>query len=106
MTGVELPWRVPIVSAPLAGGASTPALAAAVSAAGGLGLVAGGYLSPDGLEDPLREMDGRTDDAYGINLFLPSAPGNDLAEVLRYREALMPSAKDIGVELGDPKYSD
>ncbi|WP_237072911.1 nitronate monooxygenase, partial [Mycobacterium tuberculosis] len=40
---------VPIVGAPMAGGPSTPALAAAVSNAGGLGFVAGGYLSADRL---------------------------------------------------------
>ena len=34
---------VPIVGAPLAGGPSTPALAAAVSEAGGLGFLAAGY---------------------------------------------------------------
>ncbi|MGA9679302.1 MAG: nitronate monooxygenase, partial [Mycobacterium sp.] len=38
---------VPIVGAPMSGGPSTPALAAAVSNAGGLGFVAGGYLSAE-----------------------------------------------------------
>jgi NAD(P)H-dependent flavin oxidoreductase YrpB (nitropropane dioxygenase family) len=37
---------VPIVGAPMAGGPGTPALAAAVSNAGGLGFLAGGYISP------------------------------------------------------------
>src|SRR5215207_4037639 len=37
----------PIVQAPLAGGASTPALAAAVSEAGGLGFLAAGYRDAD-----------------------------------------------------------
>ena len=36
--------ELPIVLAPLAGGPATPELAAAVSNAGGLGFVAGGYL--------------------------------------------------------------
>jgi nitronate monooxygenase len=35
--------EVPIVQAPLAGGPSTPELAAAVSDAGGLGFLAAGY---------------------------------------------------------------
>jgi nitronate monooxygenase len=35
----------PVVLAPLAGGPSTPELAAAVSNAGGLGFLASGYLS-------------------------------------------------------------
>ena len=35
----------PIIQAPMAGGPSTPELAAAVSDAGGLGFLAGGYLT-------------------------------------------------------------
>ena len=38
---------VPIVGAPMAGGPGSPALAAAVSNAGGLGFVPAGYLSAD-----------------------------------------------------------
>ena len=37
--------NVPIVLAPLAGGPTTPQLAAAVSEAGGLGFLAAGYLT-------------------------------------------------------------
>jgi NAD(P)H-dependent flavin oxidoreductase YrpB (nitropropane dioxygenase family) len=43
----------PIVLAPLAGGASTPELTAAVSEAGGLGFLASGYLAPESLEERL-----------------------------------------------------
>ena len=39
---------LPIVQAPMAGGPSTPALAAAVSEAGGLGFLGAGYLTPTG----------------------------------------------------------
>jgi nitronate monooxygenase len=42
---------VPIVLAPLAGGASTPRLAAAVSNAGGLGFLAAGYLTAAALAE-------------------------------------------------------
>ena len=37
--------RYPIIQAPMAGGASTPRLAASVSNAGGLGFLAAGYKS-------------------------------------------------------------
>ena len=46
---------VPIVQAPLAGGPSTPELAAAVSEAGGLGFVAAGYRTPDALRKDIAE---------------------------------------------------
>ena len=38
---------LPVIGAPLAGGPGTPALAAAVSDAGGLGFVATGYKPPE-----------------------------------------------------------
>ena len=41
----------PFVGAPMAGGPSTPALAAAVCAAGGLGQLAGAYLGVEALRD-------------------------------------------------------
>ena len=40
-------FDVPVVQAPMAGGPSTPALAAAVSNAGGLGFLAAGYKTPE-----------------------------------------------------------
>ena len=50
----------PIVLAPLGGGPSTPALAAAVSEAGGLGTLAGAYLTPDALADQLAALQAGT----------------------------------------------
>jgi NAD(P)H-dependent flavin oxidoreductase YrpB (nitropropane dioxygenase family) len=55
-----LPSDLPFVQAPMAGGPSTPELAAAVASAGGFGFVAGGYLSPVALRDAI---DARTDHA-------------------------------------------
>ena len=40
---------IPVVGAPMAGGPSTPALAAAISEAGGLGFVAAGYKTSQGV---------------------------------------------------------
>ena len=46
----------PIVQAPLAGGASTPELAAAVSGAGGLGFLAAGYKTADAVAQAMDAM--------------------------------------------------
>lgn len=46
----------PIVQAPMAGGVSTPKLAAAVSNSGGLGFLAAGYKSARELEQEITEM--------------------------------------------------
>ena len=62
----------PFIGAPMAGGPSTPELAAAVCEAGGLGQLAGAYL---GVED-LRAQIGRTRELtsrpFGVNLFVPT----------------------------------
>src|SRR4051812_31234483 len=71
--------EVPIVLAPLAGGPSTPELAAAVCNGGGLGFLAGGYLTAGALAErigALRELTGRP---FGVNLFVPSKPADPSA---------------------------
>jgi nitronate monooxygenase len=63
--------RLPIVLAPMAGGPSTPRLAAAVSEAGGLGSLAGAMLPPADLRAAIRETRALTDRPFAVNLFAP-----------------------------------
>jgi len=63
--------RLPIIQAPMAGGPSTPELAAAVSNAGGLGSVAGAMLTPDELRTTIRRTRALTDAPFAVNLFAP-----------------------------------
>src|SRR3954451_1785535 len=63
---------VPIVQAPLAGGASTPELAAAVSGAGGLGFIADGYRTPDALADDVARTRELTDRPVRVKVFAPT----------------------------------
>lgn len=72
----------PVVGAPMAGGPSTVALAAAVSGAGGLGVLAGANLAVDVLAGRVRELrESLGQRSFGVNLFLPTAepPLLDLA---------------------------
>ena len=62
--------RFPLVQAPMAYNAP-PALAAVVSAAGGLGSIAGAPLSPDELRAAIREVREKTDRPFAVNLFAP-----------------------------------
>ena len=66
--------RVPIIQAPMAGGPSTPRLAAAVSDAGALGSVAGALLGPDDLGAAIRETRQLTSRPFAVNLFAPLPP--------------------------------
>jgi nitronate monooxygenase len=97
--------EVPIIQAPMAGGPSTPELTAAVSQAGGYGFIAAGYLSADQLRETITATRKLTDSAFGVNLFMPSTPG-DPNEVARYASILQPEAQRLGVELGDPIWDD
>lgn len=99
-------WDGPIVLAPLAGGPSTPALAAAVSNAGGLGFLAGGYLTPDQLDARLEALAASTDRPYGVNLFCPPPASGDAAAIGAYRDVLRPLAAAAGVELGEARFDD
>jgi nitronate monooxygenase len=56
----------------MGGGPSTPALVAAVSEAGGLGSLAGGYLSPDRLRADIRAVREATSEPFAVNLFIPT----------------------------------
>lgn len=90
---------VPIICAPMAGGPSTPELAAAVSNAGGLGFVPSGYLSPKATEELLDKTRELTPHPFGLNIFVPSPDPVDHAAVAAYRERLLPAAEAAGVDL-------
>lgn len=98
--------RHPVVAAPMAGGPSTPALAAAVSAAGGLGFLAGGYLTPEALRDQIRQVRAATGARFGANLFVPGPPPIDpaafSAALATYARRIQPEAERLGAKLGDP----
>jgi len=64
-----------VILAPMAGGAGTPALAAAVSAAGGLGSLGAAYLSPGQIEAAAAEVRRATDRPFAVNLFVGGAAG-------------------------------
>jgi nitronate monooxygenase len=101
-----LPSRLPIIAAPMAGGPSTPELAAAVSDAGGLGFVAAGYLTADAFDDQLSAVEALTDRPYGVNLFLPSPRTEDLTAIGAYRHRLEPLAERLGTTPGEPRWED
>ncbi len=105
---------VPVVAAPMAGGPSTWRLAAAVSAAGGLGMLAGGARPVPLLVEDVAALRQATDAPFGVNLFVPdpantaipaerSAPGSEArrrraADVAAYRSSLLAEAARLGLD--------
>jgi nitronate monooxygenase len=100
---VSLPSELPIVQAPMAGGPSTPELAAAVAVAGGFGFVAAGYLSVEGVQEAIARTRVLTGAPFGVNLFVPSEPG-DREQIAAYALALQPDADRLDVALGEPRW--
>lgn len=96
----------PIVQAPLAGGPSTPALAAAVSAAGGLGFLATGYKPVDSVEAELAAVRAATDAPFGVNVFAAGGAPAAVGEIERYAAALRADSERLGVALGTPRFDD
>ncbi len=98
--------EIPVVQAPLAGGPSTPELAAAVSNAGGLGFVAAGYLSGPALAEQIRRTRELTDRPFGVNLFVLHEEPVDESAIADYAGQLAGEAERYGVVLGEPRYDD
>lgn len=96
----------PILVAPMAGGPSTPELAAAGSEAGGLGFVAAGYLSADVFAQRLTATRQLTTQPIGVNLFAPQPSALRPGDIDRYIAALSGEAQRYGVALGEPKFND
>ncbi|WP_037675688.1 nitronate monooxygenase [Streptomyces griseus] len=106
----------PIVQAPMAGGVSVPQLAAAVCEAGGLGFLAAGYKTADGMYQEIKQLRSLTSRPFGVNLFMPqpeypgastgstgaanAAPPSGAVEV--YAHQLAGEAAWYETELGDP----
>ncbi|MFJ9904138.1 nitronate monooxygenase [Streptomyces sp. NPDC101152] len=92
----------PIVQAPMAGGVSVPALAAAVCEAGGLGFLAAGYKTADGMYQEIKQLRSLTGRPFGVNLFMPQPEYADQGAVDIYRHQLAGEATWYDTELGDP----
>jgi nitronate monooxygenase len=97
---------VPIVAAPMAGGPSTPALAAAVSNAGGLGFVAGGYVSAEQFANDIAAARAATTGPIGANLLVPQPSVADWMHLEYYADELEEVADYYRVEVGYPQYGD
>lgn len=89
---------IPIIQAPMLG-ASGPAMALAVSQAGGLGSLAAGALAPEEIIDQIAALKAATDRPFGVNLLIvrPAAP--EPAKVAEALERLAPWHDRLGIDL-------
>jgi nitronate monooxygenase len=98
----------PILKAPMACGTDTVELVAAVSAAGGLGILGALMLSPEALRAAIRAIRALTDRPFGVNLIAhpPEPERGDVAAVraffARYRAELGLPPADGEIALPPP----
>jgi nitronate monooxygenase len=90
----------------MAGGPSTPALAAAVSNAGGLGFLASGMVSAEDLAEAIIAARKLTSGPLGVNLFVPQQPMSTTEHLNAFAAALEREAERYGVALGVPRHDD
>src|SRR5262245_34968517 len=91
----QLSLTHPIIQAPMAGGATTAELVAAVGDAGGLGCLGVAYSTPAQITELVCAVRARTARPFGINLFAPIPapeaprdPGPALARLAPYHAEL------------------
>ncbi|UVJ38459.1 nitronate monooxygenase family protein [Arthrobacter sp. CJ23] len=106
-------FGTPLIAAPMAGGTSTPRFVEAVHAAGGLGFLAAGYKTVEGMAAEIRAV--RASGArFGVNVFVPDAgllagaaagPGGR-AVLEAYRTALLPEGRRYGVAIPELRLDD
>lgn len=107
MSGLDLrELAVPIIVAPMAGGPSTPELAAAGTNAGGLGFVPAGYLAAEIFAERIVKARKLTTGPVGANLFAPQPSAGTPAAIEAYAAALATETKRYGVALGEPRFDD
>lgn len=75
----------PILSAPLGAGTAGPELAAAVSEAGGLGLLGMGGLPAPVIREHIRDVRKRTSNPFGAGLLLPLLAGGEVEVCIEER---------------------
>ena len=92
----RLQIALPIIQGPMTG-SDTPALAAAVSQAGGLGMLGCGMRSPAAMAEAAAEVRRHTQQPFGMNLFVQATPTPDETTVQAALKRLAPSYAELGL---------
>ena len=92
--------RYPIMQGPFGGGASSAALVAAVSNAGGLGSFGANALSPEQILDVAVDIRKRTDKPFAFNLWVnpPDERAISSADFAKALEWMAPYYRELGIE--------
>jgi nitronate monooxygenase len=89
-------FRYPVIQAPMAGGATTPELVAAVSNAGGIGSLAAALLPPQSIAEQVAKIRALTPRPFMVNLFVLQTPQPSADEVAQGQALLKPVWEPLG----------
>ena len=92
--------RYPIIQAGMSGGISTPELVAAVSNAGGLGVLGAGRITPEQTRDQIRRIKTLTNQPFGVNLVI-APPEPNVQEVQNVQKVLDQFREELGIPLSE-----
>jgi nitronate monooxygenase len=93
----RLSMTLPIIQAPMAG-TSTPAMAAAVSNAGGLGSIGVGAVNAAGARTMIEQLQAQTNKAFNVNVFCHKPATADPARERAWLDHLKPVFERYGAE--------
>jgi len=94
-----LKTTLPIIQAPMAGGATTPELIATVSNKGGLGSLAAGYMMPDDIRLTIRKIKTLTNKPFSVNLFIPEKHHADDNQMDQAKNAVQLSCPELNFSI-------
>jgi nitronate monooxygenase len=89
-------FQIPVIQGPMAGGACTPELVAAVSNAGALGAFPCSLLSPSTIEEQVARIRTLTERPFMLNFFVQGKPAPSADEVSAAVELLRPVWESLG----------
>jgi nitronate monooxygenase len=93
----KLNLETPIIQAPMAGGATSVELVAAVSNFGALGSFAAALLSPEAIKLSINEIRSQTRAPFCVNLFVLDSPTVDDETLATANQRLAPFREELGL---------
>lgn len=99
----RLKITLPIIQAPMAGGATTPELVAAVSNAGGLGSLGAGYMTADAITTTIKKIKSLTNKPFAVNLFIPEKHHATAEQIEQARKLVQASCAELNFNVASIK---
>jgi len=98
----NLGLSIPVIAAPMAGGATTPAMVIAAARAGGIGFLGAGYKTSESLRAEISAVRDASI-PFGVNVFAPNPVPITVESYRRYAAAVQREADRFGLSLpADP----